>query len=181
MNNKGFAITTILYGTLILFMLLLVSMLGILSIYKDRLTMLIDNNNGARSIINYRNIGGFELENVPSASARMTYTINNEVVTVKATLNDGYGYVPYYVELEEGKTYVFSCDTDGRWYGNGSDVEAFLMLNGNHTSFDTTTVHLQGNKNYYFTPPATGRYWLRLDVNVAGKTHNFENITILGR
>lgn len=52
MNNKGFAITTILYGTLILFLLLLVSLLGILSSYNDRLEKLIDNNKGARDIIN---------------------------------------------------------------------------------------------------------------------------------
>ena len=52
MNNKGFAITTILYGTLILFLMLLVSMLGILNTYKDRLEILIDSNNGARDIIN---------------------------------------------------------------------------------------------------------------------------------
>lgn len=51
MNNKGFAITTILYGTLILFLMLLVSMLGILSTYKDRLGKLIDSNNGARDIV----------------------------------------------------------------------------------------------------------------------------------
>ena len=52
MNNKGFAITTILYGTLILFLMLIVSMLGILATYKDRLSMLIDSNNGARCIVN---------------------------------------------------------------------------------------------------------------------------------
>ena len=52
MNNKGFAITTILYGILILFLMLLVSMLGILASYNDRLQMLIENNNGARDIIN---------------------------------------------------------------------------------------------------------------------------------
>ena len=51
MNNKGFAITTILYGTLILFLMLLLSMLKILSTYSDRLEMLIENNNGARCII----------------------------------------------------------------------------------------------------------------------------------
>lgn len=51
MNNKGFAITTILYGLLILFLLLMVSMLGILSSYKDRLEMLIENTNGAREIL----------------------------------------------------------------------------------------------------------------------------------
>ena len=52
MNNKGFAITTILYGLLIVFLMLLVSMLGILNSYKDRLEMLIENTNGARDIIN---------------------------------------------------------------------------------------------------------------------------------
>ena len=52
MNNKGFAITTILYGTLILFLMLLLSMLSILSTYKDRLDILIESNNGARDIIN---------------------------------------------------------------------------------------------------------------------------------
>lgn len=52
MNNKGFAITTILYGMMILFLMLLLSMLGILATYKDRLEMLIENNNGARDIIN---------------------------------------------------------------------------------------------------------------------------------
>ena len=52
MNNKGFAITTILYGILVLFLLLLLSMMAILSTYKDRLQILIENTNGARDIIN---------------------------------------------------------------------------------------------------------------------------------
>ena len=54
MNNKGFAITTILYGTLIIFLMLMLSMLGILSTYKERLEKLIDSTNGARDIINSR-------------------------------------------------------------------------------------------------------------------------------
>ena len=37
LNNKGFAITLVLYGTLVLFLLLLVSLLGILSTYKLRI------------------------------------------------------------------------------------------------------------------------------------------------
>jgi len=51
MNNKGFAITTILYGTLILFLMLLLSLLGILSSYKDRLSILIDKTGAARTHI----------------------------------------------------------------------------------------------------------------------------------
>ena len=183
MNNKGFAITTILYGTLILFMLLLVSMLGILSTYKDRLSMLIDNNNGARDIINYENIGGFELENVPAVSSRMTYTINDGIVTVTSKVSDGYGFVPYYVELEKDKTYIFDCDTDAIWYDASTydDVEAYLMLDGKHVSETTTTVHLVKNKYYHFTAPATGKYWLRLDVNTENKTYEFSNIRVLGK
>ena len=52
MNNKGFAITTILYGLLIIFLMLMVSLLGILSSYKNRLEILIEETNGARDIIN---------------------------------------------------------------------------------------------------------------------------------
>ena len=180
MNNKGFAITTILYGTLILFLMLFLSMLGILSSYKDRINMLVENNNGARDIINYTNIGYFDMSSVPLPSGKMTYSISNGIVTVTSSKSDGYGYIPYYVELEAGKNYVFHCDTNGIWNSGTDSVEAFLMLDGKHVSFTTSTVHLKKNDNYYFTPPASGRYWLRLDVNKSGKTYKFWNIRILG-
>ena len=51
MNNKGFAITTIIFGTMILFCLLLVSLLGILSAYKNNVEKLVDNERGARGIV----------------------------------------------------------------------------------------------------------------------------------
>ena len=51
MNNKGFAITTILYGLLILFCFLLVSLLGILSTYRGNLEKLIENTNGSRNAV----------------------------------------------------------------------------------------------------------------------------------
>ena len=47
-DNRGFAITTIIYGIFILFMFLLVSILGMLSNYSKNVNMLIDNQNGAR-------------------------------------------------------------------------------------------------------------------------------------
>ena len=50
MNNKGFAITTILYGIMILFCILLVSLLNILSSYKKTQDLLIDSTNGTRDI-----------------------------------------------------------------------------------------------------------------------------------
>ena len=68
MNNKGFAITTILYGTLILFCLLLISMLGILSTYKKNLEKLINATNGTRDIIK---IAPDPTINDPSAITKM--------------------------------------------------------------------------------------------------------------
>ena len=56
MNNKGFAITTVLYGTLILFFLLLVSMLGILATYKNNLDKLINATHGTREILEMKPI-----------------------------------------------------------------------------------------------------------------------------
>ena len=79
MNNKGFAITTVLYGIFILFLMLLMSLLGMLSTYKNRLGILIENTNGTRDIINSDNscivfydvnggIGEIEPQKVPCGS-----------------------------------------------------------------------------------------------------------------
>lgn len=54
MNNRGFAITTILFGITLLFCLLLVSLLGILSNYRGNLEKLVEGVNGsggARNLI----------------------------------------------------------------------------------------------------------------------------------
>lgn len=56
MNNKGFAITTILYGVMVLFCLLLVSLLGILSSYRKTQERLVEANNGARDVINGKTV-----------------------------------------------------------------------------------------------------------------------------
>lgn len=45
LDNRGFAITTIIFGTLILFMLLLVSLLAILALYRNNLNKLVDDEN----------------------------------------------------------------------------------------------------------------------------------------
>ncbi len=52
MNNKGFAITTILYGILILFCMLLVAAMGILLTYRNNLEKLTEEHNGTRDIVN---------------------------------------------------------------------------------------------------------------------------------
>ena len=108
-------------------------------------------------------------------SIRMKYTISNEVVTVTALNDDGYGFTTGRVYLEKNKKYIFNCETDGTWAGSGDTVEAFLMLNG---STSTAYYHMNSNNNYEFTPTVSGEYWLRLDSNQNGKTHRFWNISV---
>ena len=56
MNNRGFAITSVLYGLLILFLLVMVSTLRILSSQKDMMDELIDGHDGARDIVKLEKI-----------------------------------------------------------------------------------------------------------------------------
>lgn len=117
----------------------------------------------------------YDLTNVSSTtSLYMTYSVSNGTVTVTANNDDGYGYTNGRVYLEAGVQYTFSATTSGIWGEDGSDtVEAFLMLDGTSTYY-----RMASNNNYTFTPTVTGIYWLRLDVNMSGKTHTFSDITI---
>ncbi len=51
MNNKGFAIMTIIFGMFVLFMLLLTSFLSMCVICRSNLSKLIDESGEARDII----------------------------------------------------------------------------------------------------------------------------------
>lgn len=73
LNNKGFAITTVLYGTLVLFLLLITSMLGMLSLNKDRMKKL---ESGAKEIINS--------PYVPVDSCTLTLNFNDDKATIEA-------------------------------------------------------------------------------------------------
>ena len=112
-----------------------------------------------------------------TTSFNMTYSITNDVITVTGNTDDGYGYTPYRVYLEAGKTYVFNMTSSGTYgtsHGSGT-VEAFWMLNG------TTSAgyyHMTSLSQYQFTPTVSGTYWLRLDVNKSGQTETFSNISI---
>lgn len=192
MNNKGFAITTILYGTMILFLMLILAMLGILSSYKDKMDLLIESERGARTIINFVEIGEFKLDVKPkSFENRASYTIdeNDMSVEVKPASNlpdgDAYTFIPYYVYLKPGKLYVFDCnvnfETNEKW-GYRERVEGFLMYNSHEwpEKHPNEYVHLDSNSYFYFTVPTEGEYTLRLDINNSDESKIFSNIKVLG-
>ena len=123
----------------------------------------------------------YGLEDVgETQAAYMKYSISNGVVTVTSTGNngDGWGFTDGRVYLEQGKTYIFNCDTNGTWGGtvNSDTVESFFMKDG--VIATGTYFRINSNNNFEFTPPATGEYWLRLDVNKDGETYNFWNISV---
>jgi hypothetical protein len=68
MNNKGFAITTVLYGTFLLFIMLLVAMLGILSNYKKKIGDAVAVNGDKKFAIGGRLIPG------------LTYRFNDHIL-----------------------------------------------------------------------------------------------------
>ena len=109
-------------------------------------------------------------------SDRMKYSISNDVVTVTATADDGYGFIPYKVDMEAGKTYVFNATSSASsGSGVGSDTtEGYLMKDCGYDYY----VHVNMNTPTELKPTQTGTYCLRLDVNKNGSTHTFRNITI---
>lgn len=96
MNNKGFAITTILYGIMVLFCILLVSMLGILSSYRKTQELLTESTNGSRDIVKYDTFHQVDIDNINSS--RIIYCDEEKNVTYccyrSVILPDG-GYYSY--------------------------------------------------------------------------------------
>lgn len=120
-----------------------------------------------------------EFENLEIGATNILKNISIHTADNKLKLtaaNDNYFEITNAsVILEEGKQYTFSCKTDGIW-GTGTDdtVEAYLLLNKQYQTF----FRLDSNEKFTFIAPASGEYYLRIDVNKNGKTHSFWNFKI---
>lgn len=111
-----------------------------------------------------------------TTSTQMNYSISNGIVTVTSTNSDGYGYTTGRVYLNAGTTYTFNCTTSGTWgVGTEDTVEAFIMKDGIYAA---DLPHFRLVPGESFTATVSGVYWLRLDVNMSGKTHTFSNLFI---
>lgn len=152
MNNKGFAVTTILYGIMVLFCLLLVSLLSILSTYRKTQDKLINENNGARSIIagNAENTSG---GGSSSGSGGETTTYKITFVCTPGTF-DG---IEQTIDVADGeKVYLlgYNCILDGYLFSgwslstNGSNPMWMVTING-------SDVTLYGVFNKFNAPPSS--------------------------
>lgn len=111
-----------------------------------------------------------------TTTERMKYSISNDIVTVTATADDGYGFITYRVDLEAGKTYVFNAVSSGPvGSSSGTDtVEGYLMKDCAYNYYMWVGI----NSPTELKPTQSGTYCLRLDVNKNGATHTFKNISI---
>lgn len=122
LNNKGFAITGILYGLLILFALLVASYLTILTARKNRLDNIIedieneynensyDNNNITYSLILNKGTGISKIYYKKSSDA--TYNNSSSTVTINNIAPNTIYY--YYVETTSGYE-LSSCNSKSNY------------------------------------------------------------------
>lgn len=118
--------------------------------------------------VNDIQIGGRNLLlNTPSQANKLVLTATRDDYAVKLSEINA--------NLEAGKTYIFSMETDGTWGGtSGTDtIQAYLLKDGAYTYFRGILAN-----NSIFTPTESGNFVLRLDVNKNGVTHSFWNIKL---
>ena len=219
LNNKGFAITGILYTLFILFILLMFSILNGLQSKKQMLeksTVKLEESFKSKDVTNDSNIGiaktleegkalttgkyTFEVNtnNMPiqglnqtngyitAESGKMKYQINEKKeVTVTALTSDGYGFLEgATVYLEAGKTYYFSCETNGVWASRRGDssndsVEVYISSSTNAQASDWVCMSdWCQNKQKIQGVNQSGFYYIRLGVNRQGRTYTFKNFSI---
>lgn len=110
---------------------------------------------------------GYNLCNAP-------YTVDNKY-TFTASKDDDNRVLGYYATLEAGTEYRVSFETDGS-YGFEPGVDTIQMFLVKDKQYDNYFA-IQG-KSYTFTPTVSGDYYIRVDINKNGATHNFWNFFI---
>lgn len=124
---------------------------------------------------------GYEqIDNVPVVdnviSRNLLYTPYTEDNKFKFTAlkDDHYTHIGYYANLEAGKIYTLSAETDAEVWGYTGDAELYVCYNNKYDEYYGAS----GNMPFVFQPKNTGKYYIRVDVNKAGETHSFWNFQI---
>lgn len=155
MNNKGFAITTVLYGTFLLFMMLLLSMLGILSTYKDKMEILIDNTNGARDIINVYDEGSWLMSLGSGTNVRNYYKAHDGTAII-GYVNNGAHIGPLLVSTDREAVHYYTDYTENPWPDNFRVTCPDLTKDGKHICIEAGNFNYNGTIYYY----SSGELWM---------------------
>lgn len=114
MNNKGFAITSILFGILILFLLVLVFLLGVLRSQRLRMEKLSDSVNSTIGEVVCDEITEKIEETTIENSGRYIIDIgsnNNCYLYVKK--NDDISLISGQIKVEDEVATLINCDNNG--------------------------------------------------------------------
>ncbi|MFV0327707.1 MAG: hypothetical protein ACK5LF_25600 [Bacteroides xylanisolvens] len=135
-------------------------------ITPDAINLTVKNQ--ITTAVNDIQIGGRNLLlNTPSQANKLVLTATRDDYSIALPKINA--------NLEAGKTYIFSMETDGTWGGtSGTDtIQAYLLKDGAYTYYRGISAN-----NSIFTPTESGNFVLRLDVNKNGVTHSFWNIKL---
>lgn len=153
LNNRGFAITAVLYGLLILFLLLFLGMIRILNTERKRMEKISDEID--KSIVNMEKIdinSGISEGGIYVTPYRGKYVFNINGDTSKKY----YMYLPIYsiVSISEGKIKVTSGTSqseiaDSSFLANGKLIcdSGSNQTNSGITSITITSVYTSVRKN----------------------------------
>jgi len=164
LNNKGFAITIVLYGTFILFLLLILSLLGILSTYKLRLEKVMDET---KDIINQDTMV-LTCDFTASYSESTTtikINVNNEALLHEAPYNffgnDTWEVTPVYYNSLLASYTIRVRDKSGKIVNCGKasltrlyryEADDFIYCTKKGTDYKSS--HVGGNSTYSYQSAA---------------------------
>ena len=139
LNNKGFAITGILYGLLILFALLVGSYLTILTAKKNRLDGIVTD---IENKYNSDGPSGSKIIEDPDGRtmSSLDYTIDGDSTCIFSIYSEAYGLKECTVEVNKGVKLSFDGDNDGIVKADDKTIE--------FTDGDCNQANAYGNFRY---------------------------------
>lgn len=154
MNNKGFAITTVLYGTFILFLLLMVTMLAIAANYKSKMELLIDHSNGARAVVDLYNKSDLFLMEL---EGRKYYKVNPGVAII-GYMFDGSHTGPLLISKNKNAViYSTDCTYQQCIYESEKDPYSSYDPSKKRTYHRSDNYIIYKNTKYYYS---SGKLWM---------------------
>ena len=151
MNNKGFAITGILYGVLLLFLMVLISLLSVLVFRLNRFTTLVDEVSGDmenKNIVASDKIDEYNA-NITSDGYFQTPYRGKYTFKVNGTTTECYAYLPKNIVIKKVGTSLNYLESDNE--GNidvtqdGTPLTLIGCTNPSVNSFSIKNIETSAN------------------------------------
>lgn len=138
MNNKGFAISGMLYGILLLFMMVLLSLLYVLVTRINRLTTLVDEVNASVENIDYKDVS----ENIDTTNYYITDYRGKYEMKVNNS-NTCYAYLPKNILLKINNgiiSYSLADETGQINVNNNDNLKSLSLIGCSNSGVNNVTI-----------------------------------------